>query len=103
MTRRALAPPASSTYVRSNDQSMHTLPAVIPLHSARSLFKRRSLSINRCTYAFWRQTAAELGTLEGQTPQRVYDSGFEATQHVLASAAQSGTVRDKTNKPGYSR
>ena len=25
-------------------------------------------------------TAAELGTLEGQTPQRVYDSGFKATQ-----------------------
>ena len=38
-------------------------------------------------------TAAELGTLEGQTPQRVYDSGFEATQHVLASAAKSGTVK----------
>ena len=29
-------------------------------------------------------TAAELGTLEGQTPQRVYDSGFEATQHVVS-------------------
>ena len=39
------------------------------------------------------QTAAELGTLEGQTPQRVYDSGFQATQHVLGSAAKSGTVK----------
>ena len=69
---------------------------------ARCLNGARYLLIDARTRPVW-QTAAELGTLEGQTPQRVYDSGFEATQHVLASAAQSGTVRDKTNTPVYPR
>ena len=99
MTRRAPAPPASSTYVRTNDQPTPSYPPLrLYIQIARDLNGARYLLIDARTRPVW-QTAAELGTLEGQTPQRVYDSGFEATQHVLASAAQSGTVRDKTNTP----
>jgi len=37
--------------------------------------------------------AAEMGNLEGSTPQKVYDGGLEATKLVMDSIKKSGTIK----------
>ena len=44
-----------------------------------------------CTCVF--HAAAEMGNLEGSTPQKVYDGSFPATQMIMESIKKSGTVR----------
>lgn len=44
-----------------------------------------------CTCVF--HAAAEMGNLEGSTPQKVYDGCFGATQMIMDSIKKSGSVR----------